>query len=189
MKATDRHKARVEALLSEPFEGCEQLDGCEDLEPTLADIYGATSDTVRTVAPAAAGVISELVANKLKSNEEEDAKKKLEAGDAFQSNKAAQEAEKKAALAEADASTEPDPNGPMHRAAAQSRTLANAARQKSNYFAQQAMAANPQAMMPGGPGGYPGAYAPPAKDDTMKYVLIGGGVLAAVAVLALVLRK
>ena len=166
--ATERHRARVQALINTPIEG---------------EVMGETSDEVKTYLPLAAGLISEVTASQLKKKEEEEKKKKLESGEAFQAQKAATEAQKKAAMAQADAITEADPNGPKHRAAAALALEAQAAQQKAMYHQMQSMTPGSQPMLPAG-------YVPPQPSIfTTRNVLIGAGVLGGVAVLALLLRR
>jgi hypothetical protein len=187
MKATDRHKARVQEMIDSPMEGEESFEQANDIQMYDVDNFaGETSDLVRTLVPAAAGIAAELGANKLKSGEDAKKKKEYEASEAFQANKAAQEAEKRAALAQADAVTEADPLGPKHKAAAELGVQAQAARQKSNYFAQQA--AMSAGQMPGGAIA-PQGYYPPPSIFTPKNLMIGGGVLAGLVVLGLLLRR
>jgi hypothetical protein len=169
--ATERHRARVQALINTPIEG--EVMGEE------------TSDQVKTYLPLAAGLISEVTASQLKKKEDEEKKKKLESGEAFLAQKAATEAQKKAAMAQADAITEADPNGPKHRAAAALALEAQAAQQKAMYHQMQSMATTPgaQPMLPAG-------YVPPQPSIfTSRNVLIGAGVLGGVAILALLLRR
>ena len=202
MKATDRHKARVAEMVSEPMEGEHLLDisdevstdyapTADELAGAAADVAGATSDNVLKYGSAAGGMLSEFAAGKLKEKEDEEAKKKLESSEGFLANKEATEAGKKAAMAKADALTEADPLGPKHKAAAELAVQAQAAREKASYFQQQSYAAGaPGQMQPGASGQYPQSYAPQAPSIfTTKNMLIAGGAVIGVGLLALLLRR
>jgi hypothetical protein len=180
--ATERHKRRVQALINTPIVGA---DGQE-----YEVFEGETSDDVKTYLPLAAGLVSELTATQLKKKEEDDKKKAAANSEAGKAASAAADAQKKAAMASADAMTEADPNGPKHRAAAQLAVEAQAAAQKSAYF-QSLAAAAAMPMVPG-----PGGQMVPAnmmqaqqKDNTLLYVGIGVGVLALLGIVVAVARK
>lgn len=182
MKATDRHKERVSDLCNSP------MDGEDDVfDGEIETFDGETSDTVRTMLPLAAGAIAELTANQLKKKEEDEAKKKLESGDAAVAKRAYDAADKQATMAEAEATGEADVNGPKHRAATALRTAANVARQKLAYYQAPAMPGMPGAP----PQGYqPGQYGPqPSSIFTTKNVLIGAGVLGGIGLVVLLARR
>lgn len=169
MKATDRHKQRVADLVNSPMEG--------DI-----DIYGDFgSGDVGTLA-AVANVAAEIAKNELKKKEDAAAEKKMKEGEPYKQAQAAQEAQKKAAFAQADALTEADPNGPKHRLAAQLAADAQAAQMKAMYLASTSGAM--------GGGLVPAGYKPPAPSVfTAKNVAIGLGVLGAVGLVVYAARK
>lgn len=169
MKATDRHKQRVADLVNSPMEG--------DVE-----VYGAfESGDVGTLA-AVANVAAEIAAKEMKKKEDAAAEKKMKEGDAYKMQQAAQQAQQKAAFAQADALTEADPNGPKHRLAAQLAADAQAAQMKAMYLAS---------TTPGMGGGLvPAGYKPPAPSVfTTKNVLIGLGVVGALGLVVYAARR
>ncbi len=168
MKATDRHKQRVADLVNSPMEG--------DVE-----IYGDfTSGDMGTVA-ALAQVASEIASKELKKKEDAAAEKKMKESEPYKMQQAAQQAQQKAAFAQADALTEADPNGPKHRLAAQLAADAQAAQMKAMYLASSTPGMG-GAMVPAG-------YKPSQSIFTAKNVAIGLGVLGAVGLVVYAARR
>jgi hypothetical protein len=180
MKATDRHRQRVQDLINTPIQG-------EPFQDPFAGDYieGETSDDVATYLPMAAGLVSELAKTQLKKKEDAERKAKLESGDAFKAQKVAEASQQKAAMAQADAMTENDPNGPKHRAAAQLAIQAQSDQAKSMYYQQQAM------MSAAGVPGSQMMFQPKAKPglSTAAWVGIAAGGVAALGLLVYFARR
>lgn len=169
MKATDRHKQRVADLCESPMEGDDVFYG---------DFTSADMGTVAALAQ----VASEIASKELKKKEDAATEKKMKEGEPYKMQQAAQQAQQKAAFAQADALTEADPNGPKHRLAAQLAADAQAAQMKAMYMASST---------PGMGGGLvPAGYKPPAPSVfTAKNVAIGLGVLGAVGLVVYAARR
>jgi len=175
MKATDRHKARVAALTGSSMDGDDLLSG-DDFQP-FESFDGAASGDVASYLPLAAGMISEITSKELKKKEDKEAEAKMKATEGYKAQQAANEAQKKSAMAAADAMTEADPNGPKHRMAASLALEAQAAQAKAMYFSSQM------------PGLIPG-YAPQNPSIfTAKNVAIGGAVVLAVGLVVYAAKK
>lgn len=176
MKAMDRHKARVAQLLESPMEG--------------EELFGQADDFAKWW-QLGTGAVGEITTSQLRKKEEKEREKKLKSSEAYKAQEAAAEARKRAELAKAEAITEVDPNGPKHRLAAQLELEAQAAERKAAFFAQQAALAaaqaaslTPGAMVPAGFG-----PSPMSNLFTPRNLLIGGGIVAGVVVVALLARR
>lgn len=181
MKATDRHKARVQELCNSPMDG-EQVEGEE--------FDGEASQDVATYTPMAAGVLSEVVSKALKSSEDKKAAAAAQNTDAAKAQKAAADATKNAAMAQADAITEADVNGPKHQAAAKLALDAQSAQAKANFYASQAVVVpgTPQGAMAAG--GMPGAgHGGKSSTPTWMYVAGGVGAVGLLGVIVLLMRR
>jgi hypothetical protein len=142
-------------------------------EPLDVFVDGDTSEDVSKYLPLASGALTEVVSTELKKKEEEKRQAALKSSEGYKAQQAAIEAQKQAAMLQADAITEADPSGPKHKAAAAAALQAQSAAAKAAYFAAGAT--------PGGaalfPGGGHGGAAPSML--TTKNLLIAGGVVLA----------
>lgn len=180
MKATDRQRARHQALVDSPMDG---------YEGSPNEFVGDMSDDLAKYLPLATGAATEVAVSQLKAKEAADKAKAAKNSEAGQAQSAAQAARKNAALAQADAMTETDPNGPKHKAAAQYNLEAQAAEAKAAYFQQAG------GVVPGGAGmaPYAGGFTPPSRGGAASFltptnIMIGAGVLG-VGILAVVLLR
>ena len=143
-------------------------------EPLDVFVEGETSDDVSKYLPLASGALTEVVSDQLKKKEAEKREKALKSSEGYKAQQAAVDAQKQAAMLQADAITETDLNGPKHKAAAAAVLAAQAAAARAAYFATPGAAAPGSGFMPGGS---PGIEAPSMFNT--KNLLIAGGVVLA----------
>jgi len=176
MKATDRHKQRVAELIAAPMdEGVAIYD--DDGDENDEVFYG---EGAMDFIPGLLNAGGEIAKSEIAKKDAADAKKKLESGEAFKAQAAANEAQKKAAFAQADAVTEADPNGPKHRMAADLAKQAQAASAKASYLAMQS----------GGGAMVPAGYVPPSPSFfTPRNVAIGGAVVLGLGLVVYLARR
>ena len=177
MKATDRHKARVNDLLSSPMDG--------------EQVVGDTSDDVKQYGGMASGALMELVSSQLKKKEDAKKAEAFKNSEAGKAQAVAQEAQKRAAMDQAEALAETDFDGPRHKKAAASAAAAQVAAAKAQYLMAQLPGGAPAgtALAPGGMPGYPAVEPPSFFEQHKTAFMIGGAVLGLGLVVAIVRRS
>jgi hypothetical protein len=141
-------------------------------EPLEIILEGDTSEDVSKYLPLASGALTEVVSTELKKKEEEKRQAALKGSEGYKAQQAAIEAQKQAAMLQADAITEADPSGPKHKAAAAAALQAQAAAAKAAYFAAGSTPGGAALLSSGGARSFeaPSMF-------TSKNLLIAGGVV------------